>query len=363
MASLFGSVASEVGTGMIENAKATREQQEAAAERLHQQQLINMRLQNERNLQKQRLDSEVKRDQRRREFDAMTQDLEMKSRKDEYTAQIANAQKITRMNNETDVLQSLIALQGKTYSLRSASAGSGAYDLNFGSEEGGFGVDGEEPRTWWVDVTGKGPLSNKYEIKGDKLIPVGGTKPPDDFEGQIDMQRATEDALLEGLMSDRDFYDRHGYLPKAYVFRGMTRDNADIARVVEENRAALPLLFNEIRQSWPTTPESTEPVKAPESTIPEPTPAPESAPEPAPELPPEPAPEPTASTGGVLEQGATGKNPIEAFQGWRDAKSMVQTKPWIKSSAARERMGLPDLSEDDAADIAMNIAADMGGSF
>lgn len=333
MASLFGALAQSAGQGIQENVAANREAKAAEAERMHDMQLNNMRMKHERELQSTSLESQEKLDRRRREAEAIQQDVMISSQE--------NLQK-SRQTHESALAQSRIAhesnLADKEYDYREGSDKLrsdtdlmvAAMQLYMTETRSGS-ISGKE---WSTTVEESfdpetGAMSKEifaekngitYRQMGDKFVEAG---QPVDIRApeSVDKQREAEAELYNGTVTDEEFKDVFGYLPAKYVV-SQAAVGSDFGSWATRRRIPTPFLIGSPTSTSERQKqeESEEPAPLPQSrrreqsraqsaSAAEPTPTPAAQPAPTPVAPP-------AQQGGALSQG----------------RSQSEREPWVNES-------------------------------
>jgi hypothetical protein len=281
MASFFGSVATEVGGTIKDLATQKREERLADEEARREMQLAKQRMQHEAGLVDKRISADDLREKRRQEFESDRFDQETQRRASEAETTHGYEKEITRMQEESDIIQTIIASSLRNRKSRSMS-GEG-WKVEFDERQSFDPETGEPVFTDVVNATS--PSGRPYRIVGGMAFEAGGPTQPKTQALSEDQRYAMERDLLEGKDSPEAFMRIHGYLPSNFIFGKVTQDEPDVLRSISEAfGGSMPAWFMGGRSSDRRRGDQPPPKPEPKPEVqPEPKPEPEAAEEVPPE--------------------------------------------------------------------------------
>jgi hypothetical protein len=230
---LVAGAVSGLGKGMVAKAEEDYKTQASEADRMHDMQLENMRQKNLRELQQQRIDADEKSDTRRREFEAMSQDVMTKFQGEQGEAERKAGRESDLLKAQTDIYTTALRQYFQRSSKGSVSGGGWnskfiERDQVWDAETGTFR---EQPPIVHVEDESTG--RNYYQV-GDKLFDAG-AEPTVKLEPVDEATRAELYADLEsGEILPEDFKRKMGYIPAEYVFGKIAKGNKGFAGVWEQ---------------------------------------------------------------------------------------------------------------------------------
>lgn len=229
MASLFGSVAQEVGGAVKENSANTREERLKDEEYAREQQLEKQRMAFESSNLDRRLKSDDDRAGRMIEADRILQvdqqTFETGYREADRTASATSDD----LKAQTDILTTAM----RVYASQSESSIVRGNDWTTKIEKSFDMQTGQPTETLYATHNGR-----TYQQQGDKMFDAGEKVNPAKFN-TIDQQRAAEAKLYNGDVTAEQFKDVFSYIPAGYVF-GEVSKGSDFGSFLKKNNIRVP---------------------------------------------------------------------------------------------------------------------------
>lgn len=221
-----------LGQGMVENADAEHEYKLQEAEHAHESQLENMRLKNQRDLQGNRIRADDKRQSRRNEFDAMSQDVLI----DAKTADAKAGYEASAAENKAQIQgrEDVAWIKAYEASMSKGTLSGNGWTVKTAQEQV---IDPNSPTGFrTVDIVTANRNGRTWRQVDDKMFDAGGgqTTPLRKFN-TIDDERKVESSLFNGETSPETFKDLYGYLPVEYV-TGQAMQGTNFAEWKQSNR-------------------------------------------------------------------------------------------------------------------------------
>ena len=231
MASLFGEMASEVGGTVKDLALQKREDRLADEEHQREVQLQKQRLKHDSDLTDRRISADDRRDTRRQDFEQSLYDLETQRRSTEAETQHGYETEITRMQEQSDIVQTILSNTLREENRRSMSGG--GWSVEFGRDQQVFDPETNSFVLQPGLVRAQAPGGRPYRIIGDKAFPAGEENPQVYPFPSLEQQRQAEQALYEGKVTVEQFRDDFGYIPSDFIFGRVTRDEPETRKIIE----------------------------------------------------------------------------------------------------------------------------------
>jgi len=252
MASLFGSVATEVGGAVTDIAVDKRDDRRIDEESQREMQLQKQRMQHDSSLLDKRIKSDATRAKRREDFEGTMFDRETErsatqatteSERDITSATVGHTRvmEVEELRSQTDIAREYI----KQYYARSAQktlSGNG-WTVEF---ERDSVIDPSQPSGFrQVEyVNAKGPDGRAWKIQGADAFYGGELNPvAHDFGGGTDAvgkKQAAEEDLYAGKWTAEDYYRSFGYIPSGYIFGQVSRDDAGLQDSMRRDGIRIP---------------------------------------------------------------------------------------------------------------------------
>jgi hypothetical protein len=236
MASLFGSVATEVGEGIQDIALQKREDRISDEEHQRQVQLQKQRLRHDSDLTDKRISADDRRETRRQEYE--TTMFEQETEASVEAAETAHGYDMekTSLQEQSDIVQTIISNYMRSTQQRRMS-GDG-WNVDFEDRQSIDPATGEFVFTEIVNATA--PSGRPYRIMGDKAFPAGEQNPQIYPFQSIEQQRQAEAALYDGRVTVEQYRDDFGYIPADYIFGKVSREEQGLRDVFEAAGVTMP---------------------------------------------------------------------------------------------------------------------------
>ncbi len=236
MASLFGSVATEVGGTMKDIADDKRDDRRIDEESQREMQLQKQRMQHDSSLLDKRLSGESRRAKRREQFELDQFEAESTRLEEAATIGHTRTMEVETYRGETDIAQEYI----KQYYARDSRTMSGnGWDVEFKSDQV---IDATSPTGFRTEkyVNAVGPGRQPWEIRGMEAF-YAGEPNMQAYEFETPGHRqAAEDDLYSGKWTAEDYYRTYGYIPSGYIFGQVSRDDADLQESMRRDGIRMP---------------------------------------------------------------------------------------------------------------------------
>ena len=238
MASLFGSVATEVGGTVKDLATQKREERLANEEAQRELQLQKQRMQFESSELDRRISADDRRQQRRIDYESAQAEADAQREAEESAATREHQMSIEQLRSDTDLIQE--AMKQYFSKTRTRTMSGNGFTMKNDPQQTIDPLSGQivYQDNWSGTAPGGQPLS----VVGDKVFRGGGSQEVYPFQS-IEQQRQAEQALIEGKVDAERFYDDFGYYPSSYIFGQVSRDDANFQQWAERNNIRLPLMY------------------------------------------------------------------------------------------------------------------------
>jgi hypothetical protein len=243
MASLFGSVATEVGGAIKENVNTRIEDRRIDDDAQREMQLQKQRMMFDSSELDKRIGADDKRQVRQNDYETTMYERETEDAATVAETAHGNIMEVEGLRAETDIAQEYI----KSYLSRSASrsmSGNG-WKVEFDREQV---VDPSDPSGFSMReyVNAQGPGGRPYKIEGEHAYPAGESNSQAyDFGGDIGQKRAAEGGLFNGEINAQEFKDAYGYIPSAYIFGQVSREDSGLQKSMERDGIRMPVWMHD----------------------------------------------------------------------------------------------------------------------
>jgi hypothetical protein len=214
---------------------------------MHEQQLMNMRMKNDRTLQSQRLDADLKRDARRREYEAQSQDVLIGAKEDELKATQEFEEGESALDRESEEFRTLVSAylqEQKMYGL-SARGWKIKQDqvktLDMDPDSPTFGQE-KISSVYTANREGEASVWNQeggYMFRGGDKSGFEQAQQQYPYMQDPNIRAEVEADLMNDLgnkKKEEEFERKFGYLPARYMDALAISGDSGLKKYVETNR-------------------------------------------------------------------------------------------------------------------------------